>query len=217
MKNISLLGIGNNTSVFIDLAMDCGYEIDGLYHYNNSRTGEYINGFKILGSYEDLLEKKDLTNHNVLLTMGNNKIRFNLAEKIRSKGGVTPQIIHPTAIISRFSKIGEGVTISAFSYIQANTYIGKDTMILSGVNVSHDNRIGRACFLAGGVTIGAFTTLEDFVFVGQGAITISKKVEKIGENAFIAAGALVTNSVNSNRLVVGVPARTKAYRSQDNE
>lgn len=217
MKTINLLGIGNNTSVFIDLAMDCGYDIAGLYHYNDSRTGEYINGYKILGSYDDLLEMEDLTHNNFLMTMGDNKIRLNLAEKIRSRGGVTPRVIHPTAVISRFSEIAEGVTISAFSYVQANTFIGKDTLILSGVNVSHDNRIGKACFLAGGVTIGAFTTLEDFVFVGQGVITISKKVERIGENAFIAAGALVTNSVDSNRLVIGAPARAKACRNQDNE
>ena len=39
-KEIYILGIGHNTSVYIDLAEACGYEIKGLYHYNGDRTGD---------------------------------------------------------------------------------------------------------------------------------------------------------------------------------
>lgn len=39
-KDLYALGIGHNSPVFIDLALACGYSIAGLYHYNNTRTGE---------------------------------------------------------------------------------------------------------------------------------------------------------------------------------
>ena len=39
-KEIYALGIGHNTPVSIDLAESCGYKIAGLYHYNDTRTGE---------------------------------------------------------------------------------------------------------------------------------------------------------------------------------
>ena len=207
MKKIYLLGVGHNTPVFIDLAEHCGWEVSGLFHYNGERTGEVVNGFSILGSFDELFRKSDLSGSHFLLTMGDNRIRGEIAQKIRTLGGSTPALIHPTAVVSRFAHIAEGVTISAFSYLQANSKIGKDTIILSGVNISHDNRIGKSCFIAGGATIGAYTHVGDFVFVGQGAMTVSDKVKQIGDCAFIGAGSLVTKSVPPQTSVAGRPAK----------
>lgn len=207
MSNIYLLGIGHNTPVFMDLAEQCGFDIAGLYHYNDQRTGEIEHGYPILGSFEDLLALDNLSDMNFLLTMGDNLIRTEMAEKIRSKEGQTPSVIHPTAVISRFAKIAEGVVVSPFTYIQADSKIGKDTVILSGVNISHNNSIGEGCFLAGGSTIGAYTRVGNYVFVGQGVLTISEKVRNIGENAFIGAGTLVTKPIAPNARVFGRPAR----------
>ena len=60
LKEIYALGVGHNTSVFINLAEACGYAIKGLYHFNDVRTGEIDHGFEILGSFEDLLSKPTL-------------------------------------------------------------------------------------------------------------------------------------------------------------
>ncbi|MFW6275715.1 MAG: transferase, partial [bacterium] len=144
---------------------------------------------------------------NFLLTMGDNKIRTDVAEKLRNKGGKVPTLIHPTTVISRFVKINDGVCISAFSHIQADTVIGQDTVILSGVNISHNNTIGKCCFVAGGATVGAYTNVGNFVFIGQGAMIISSKVKSIGEYAFIGAGSLVTKAINKKDKVAGRPAK----------
>lgn len=207
MREIFLLGVGHNTSVFIDLAEHCGYRIKGLYHYNDEKSGELLHGIPILGSFEKLFYEMDLSGRNFLLTMGDNLIRSEIADKLRSRGGQTPFLIHPTAVISRFANIQEGVSVSPFSYVQANSTIGRDTIILSGVNISHDNTIGKGCFIAGGATIGAYTVLEDFVFIGQGVLTVSEKVKYIGKNSLVGAGALVTKPIEPNIVVAGRPAK----------
>ena len=208
MKEIYALGVGHNTPVFIDLAEACGYRIVGLYHYNDSRTGEYDHGFEILGSFDDLLSAPTLFEKNFLLTMGDNKIRAELSEKILEKGGNIPSLVHPTAVFSRFARIAEtGVYISPFVYVQADSSINKNTIVLSHVNISHNTTIGKNCFLAGNATVGAYTIVEDGVFIGQGALSISGKVSKIGRNAYIAARALITKDVPENVVVVGAPAR----------
>lgn len=207
-KNIYVLGVGHNTPVFIDLALACGYRILGLYHYNEERTGKKDHGFDIIGSFDDLFSKKDLAGMNFLLTMGDNKIRSELSDKIIANGGIVPTLIHPTAIISNFATISPvGVYISPFVYVQADTEIGDNTVILSHVNISHTNKIGKNCFIAGGATIGAYTTIEDFVFVGQGALTISSKVNVIGHHAYIGARSLLTHDVHCGQVVAGSPAR----------
>ena len=212
VQKIYALGVGHNTPVFIDLAEQCGYEISGLYHYNGQRTGEMDHGFQILGSFDDLFSKGNLRGQNFLLTMGDNYIRSQLLERILCYGGNVPSIFHPTAVISRFAKISQiGVYISAFSHIQADTVIDSGTVILSGVNISHTNKIGKYCFIAGGATVGAYTTMEDYVFVGQGALSISGKVRVIGTNAYVGARSLLTDSVEANTVVAGSPARIVKY------
>lgn len=207
-KEIYALGIGHNTPVFIDLAMDCGYTIAGLYHYNNERTGEIDHGFQIIGSFDDLFAQKDLTGKNFLLTMGDSNIRESLAKRITSLGGKVPSIIHPTAVISRFAQISpNGVYISAFSFVQADSIVRDNTVILSHVNISHTTTIGRSCFIAGGATVGAYTEVEDHVFIGQGALTISGKTKVIGHHSYVGARALATKPVAPFSIVAGFPAR----------
>ncbi len=207
MKDIYVLGIGHNTPVFIDLAEACGYTIVGLYHYNSSRTGEVDHGYTVLGSTEDLLQESSLEGKQFVLSMGDNIIRAKLSSKIKALGGSIPALIHPSCVVSKFTNISDGVYISAFSYIQADTTIGENTIILSGVNISHTNIIGKNCFIAGGSTIGAYTTMKDFVFVGQGVLTISSKVSEIGEYSYIGAGSLVTKSVEPHSVMMGRPAK----------
>lgn len=212
MKKIYALGVGHNTPVFIDLALDCGYEIVGLYHYNGDKTGEVDHGYKILGSFDDLFSRKSLQGLNFLLTMGDSKIRTELSKKIISKGGLVPTLIHPTSIISKFAKISDvGVYISAFSFVQADSFVGDNTVILSHVNISHTTHIGKGCFLAGGSIIGAYTNMEDNVFIGQGALSISGKVATIGHDAYVGARSLLTKNVPPNTVVAGIPAKVIKY------
>lgn len=212
MKKIYALGVGHNTPVFIDLALDCGYEIVGLYHYNGDRTGEVDHGYKILGSFDDLFSRKSLQGQNFLLTMGDSKIRTELSKKIIDRGGFVPTLIHPTSIISRFAKISDvGVYISAFSFVQADSSIGDNTVILSHVNISHTTHIGKGCFLAGGSIIGAYTNMEDNVFIGQGALSISGKVATIGHGTYVGARSLLTKDVPPNTVVAGIPAKVIKY------
>ena len=207
-KEIYALGVGHNTPVFIDLAEACGYKIVGLYHYNNERTGETDHGFQILGSFDDLWNMPTLKGLNFLLTMGNNEIRADICKRILSLNGNVPSLIHPTAIISRFAKISSvGVYISPFTYVQADSSIDSNTILLSHVNISHTTHIGKNCFIAGGATIGAYTTVEDYVFVGQGSLSISGKVNKVGTGSYIAARSLLTHDVPPQKMAIGAPAK----------
>lgn len=207
-NKIFILGVGHNTPVFINLAYDCGYDVVGLYHYNGERTGEIDHGVKIIGSFDDLFSEGDLNQKCFMLSMGDNIIRAQLSDRILSLNGKIPSMIHPTAVISKFTSIDSvGVYISPFTYVQADTEIGKNSIILSGVNISHTNKIGENCFIAGGSTIGAYTEVEDFVFVGQGVLTISSKVSRIGHHAYIGAGSLLTKSVQPYNVVCGRPAK----------
>ena len=207
MTDIYILGVGHNTIVIIDLVETCGYKVAGLYHYDDSRTGESYFGYQILGSFADLYSRKDLSKMNFALSQGDNEIRCEAFKQIKQRGGNIPTIIHPSAVVSRFSTLGEGVIIHANVVIDPDTKIGDDSVISFNAGICHTTCLGNHCYLSPYAMLGAYTKVEDFVFMGINASTISGKVDVIGKKSIIGAGALVNKSVEKNSIMIGCPAK----------
>ncbi|WP_322933477.1 NeuD/PglB/VioB family sugar acetyltransferase [Bacteroides sp. CG01] len=206
-REIYVLGVGHNTSVYLDLVEACGYTIKGLYHYNDERVGELDHGYPILGSFDDLFSLNSLEGMNFALSQGDNKIRANIFEKIIEKKGNVPTLIHPSAIVSKYAQVGNGVIIHANSVISPDVVIGDDSVISSNDLITHGSKIRTHCFVASNVVLGANVDMHDFAFIGSGAVVISGKVSSIGRRALIGAGAVVTKNVGANECVAGNPAK----------
>lgn len=210
-KAIYILGIGGSTPVFIDLALSCGYEIKGLYHYNDDRTGEIEHGYPILGSFADLF-KTDIKGKSFLLSQGDMRIRQDITNKIISLEGKVPTLIHPTAEISSFAKISDmGVVIGAKCVIQADAEIKANAVLWDMALVCHQTLIGNYVFIGPKALVGAHLLVNDFAFIGQGSLLISGKVERVGNDALVGAGAVVTKRIPSKAVVAGNPARIIKY------
>ncbi len=207
MDDIYILGVGNNTAVYIELVEQCGYNLKGLFHYNNERTGEIYHGYRILGSYDDLFANESLKGMNFALSQGDNQIRGEVFNKILDKRGNIPTIISASAQVSRFAKLGQGVIVHMNTVVHPDVTIGNNTVLSYNVSVTHTSNIGSNCYLSFGAKIGAYVNIEDYVFVGISAIVISGKVERIGEYSYIGAGSVITKSVDSCSVLAGNPAR----------
>jgi UDP-perosamine 4-acetyltransferase len=205
-KTVYILGVGRNTIVTIDLAESCGYTIGGLFHYLDDRTGEDYFGHRIIGSNRELFTK-DLNGMSFAISVGDNTIRFELYNRILQLGGNIPLLIHPTAVISKYSKVRAGSQIYAYSVIDPNTVIEENTIISSKSCVLHGCRIGKNCFLAPDAVLGANTVVEDFTMIGLNATIISNKANMLGSHSVIGASAVVTKPVEKNKVVAGIPAR----------
>lgn len=58
---------------------------------------------------------------------------------------MTNQKIHPTAIVGDSVKLGNGVSIGAYSVIEGNVEIGDGTRLVSHVSISGNTKIGKNC------------------------------------------------------------------------
>lgn len=207
-SGIYVVGIGDNSAVYIDLAEVLNIPIAGLVDYNSDRVGENFLDYRINSCTKELLSvKNSLAGYNFALSMGDNSIRAELAKKIREKGGCTPTLIHPTASVSRHAHIEEGVVIHANVTIQANCTVKKDSVISSGTVLIHGATIGNGCYIAANATVGADVIVEDQVFIGLGAVIVSKKVSSIARESLIGAGAIVVRSVDERSVMIGNPAK----------
>ena len=130
--------------------------------------------------------------------------RQKLVEDIRSRFGITCcTLVHPTAYISPWSSLANGVFIGAGTIIGAGTELGEHVYVGQQVSVGHDTMVEPYARLQPGCNLGGHVHVGYGATVGMGASVIQEL--EIGPGAFIAAGAVIIQDVPERALVAGVP------------
>ncbi len=117
------------------------------------------------------------------------------------------QLIHPTAYVSPYAKIGQGVFIGAMSVISPSCVLMDHVFVNRGVTVGHDTILHEYVRLNPGSNIAGHVEIFDGAMIGLGASVLEELV--IGREAVVAAGSVVIKDVNEKTLVAGVPAVVK--------
>ena len=99
------------------------------------------------------------------------------------------------------AQVGERVLIQTGVYVTGGSLVEDDVFLGPGVLTTNDHTMGR--HVSGERLLGP--TFRRACRVGGGAVLVPGVV--IGEEAFVAAGALVTRDVGEREVVMGVPAR----------
>jgi acetyltransferase-like isoleucine patch superfamily enzyme len=109
-------------------------------------------------------------------------------------------------------QVAGGVVICAGSILTVNIEVHEHAQINLDCTVGHDAVIGAYATLSPGVHISGNVTLERRAFFGTGAVTVNGlpgRPLKIGEDAVIGAGAVVTRDIEAGITAIGVPARRR--------
>jgi UDP-2-acetamido-3-amino-2,3-dideoxy-glucuronate N-acetyltransferase len=147
---------------------------------------------------------------------------------------------HPNAIVES-GKVGKDTRIWAFVHILPQAVIGADCNLCDHVFVENDVVVGDRVTIKSGVQLWDGVRLEDDVFIGPnvtftndpfprskqypqeylktvvergasvGANATLLPGVRVGQNAMVGAGAVVTKDVPPNSIVVGNPARIVNY------
>jgi len=84
--------------------------------------------------------------------------------------------IHPTAVISEKAKLGENVSVGAYTVIEDGVTVGDNTVIFPQCYIGKDVTIGKNCYIYPQVVIREDCILKDYVILQAGA--------KIGSDGF---------------------------------
>jgi sugar O-acyltransferase (sialic acid O-acetyltransferase NeuD family) len=209
MERVAIIGAGGFAREVLDVIEAANedrarYEVAGyIVDLQYGSPGTLVNDRPILGGFDWLARhSKDLL---VICGVGPSHHRYRLVERARSLGCRFFSAIHPTAVLTRWVSVGQGVVVAAGSVFTNQIRIGDHTHVNLHCSIGHDVVIEDFVTLAPGVHVSGNVTLARGAFVGTGASIIERL--RIGEWSIVGAGSTVVTEVSANTTVVGVPAR----------
>ena len=208
MKNIILIGASDHCRYTIDIIeQENKYKIVGLLD-KNLPAGEFYGGYEVLGYLDDIVEIMFQQGAlGGLVAIGDNFTRKSIVADIIKKIPDFKFInaIHPSVIIGKEVTIGWGSVIMAGVIINNNCRIGNHTFLATKSSIDHDSSLGEFSSLSPGVTTGGRVLIGTCTAIGIGATILHYK--NIGNFSVVGGNSLVTKDIGNNILAFGIPAK----------
>ena len=146
-------------------------------------------------------------------------------------------IVCTGAVLFAGARIGRGTIVGDQAHVRELAVIGEGSVVGRGSAVGAEARIGSRVRIQTSAWLTSWTVVEDDVFIGPGVMTMNDNTMarllpatelrgptlrracrigggvlllpgiEVGEEAFVAAGAVVTKDVPARARIAGVPAR----------
>ncbi|NCC87992.1 MAG: acetyltransferase [Clostridia bacterium] len=207
-KKILLVGGGGHCKSVLDsILLINDYSEIGIVD-KAENIGTKVCNIPIIGCDNDLPRLYEDGYKHAFLTLGSigNPIRrielFTMLEKI---GFIIPNILDPSAVISKFVSMEKGIYVGKNAVINNGASLERCTIINTSVTIEHDciikgfAHIASSAVLCGGVKIGANTHI--------GAKSAVKQYVKIGDNSIIGMGSNVLQNIGDFMLAYGNPCK----------
>lgn len=205
MQKIVFLGAGGIAIVAAEIARSLGFEIVGFLDDTTERHGTAFCDAKILGSFRMLPELRERGIENAVVAFGNCLGRLKVAQEALSIGFTLPNLIHPSAIISRHAMISHGAIMMPGTIVNAGTRIGSNIILNTAASIDHDCTIGDGVHVGPGSRLSGLVRVGAATYIGVGS-TIRESIN-IGSNVMIGAGSLVLKDIPDDVVAYGSPAK----------
>ena len=205
MKDLIIVGAGGFGRELLQWCKDINkqqptWKLKGFIDDNSKALYGYECDYNVIGSIKDW---KPSDNEEFALAVAEPHLKEKIVSILKDKGANFTSIIHPRAIVSDFSKIGEGIILYPNTTIGPNTIIGNFTTIFSGV--------GHDAIIEDFVTISSMCDICGHAFIGKRTFLASHAVvipsKKIGSDCYIGAGSVVIKNIPPNSRTFGNPAK----------
>jgi len=178
-------------------------EFLGFVDDDPAKAGRVVLGYPVLGPRHWLSGRERAVE--VLLGIGEPRIRKSLASSLTNAGHRFATLVHPSVQSTPWVSMGEGTLVMAGCTLTVEVRLGRHVVLNPRCSVAHDVIVGDFSYLSPGVNLAGAAIIEDGVHLGTGATVLPHR--RVGRGAVVGAGAVVTRDVPPGEVFVGVPAR----------
>lgn len=207
---ILILGDGGHSLGIQEALLDIGFKTEQLGIVDLTDHEESIFGIRVIGKDEDL---PDLAAHGwkkAVIGVGsveNTGIRHQLTDKLENAGIELMTVAAPGALVSRQTRLGQGVYVAKGAIIQPDTEIGEMAIINTGAVIEHNCQVGAYSHVSSGAVLTGNVTIGHDSFIGAGSVV--RHGIRIGDKCVIGAGSTVVKDIPDDCVAYGNPCRIR--------
>ncbi|MDA1611748.1 acetyltransferase [Bacillus cereus] len=210
MKDIVVIGSGGFSKQVIEIIEQLNlikpeYKLLGIVDDNKSLVGTEVLGYEVIGDTDYIKKLSKQQKIQGVIAIADGEIREHISKKLNNVQWIN--LIHPSAVVSNYTKLGEGNIICAGVVINPECKMGNHSHINIGSTLGHDVLMLDYVTVMPGSKVSGNVNLKSKSMVGTGATIIQGLT--IEENVVLGAGTVVTKNTKPNYLYVGVPAKEK--------
>ncbi|TFD91465.1 NeuD/PglB/VioB family sugar acetyltransferase [Cryobacterium serini] len=206
MTELLLVGAsGLAREVLILLRNHPEYAPIGILDDLPGQRGTTVGGVSVLGSLDEV------TRHpaaRVLICVGRGEARARIADRLLALGVTEDRyvsLVHQSVEVPEGCRIGSGSIVLAGVVLTADVILGRHTVVMPQVTLTHGDRVDDFVTLCAGVTLGGDVSIGSGAYLGMNA-AVRERV-RIGPGAVLGMGSAVLENVPDRETWVGVPAR----------
>jgi len=209
LSGILIYGAGGHGRVVADvIERQAKNRVAGFIDDNPQLWGREVLGYRVLGGFATLADTGSSCCP-IVIAIGDNQIRKELAKRLDACGYSFATAIHPSAQIARDVRIEPGAMVMANVAINPGARIGAHVIVNTGAILDHDCVIHDFVHISPAAALAGNVVVEEGAHIGVGGSVLPNV--RIGAYSTVGAGAVVTMNVAPGLIVVGVPAKPKKF------
>jgi sugar O-acyltransferase (sialic acid O-acetyltransferase NeuD family) len=175
-----------------------GFVDDGVPPGTIRNDAEILGG----GEYLDALSEPC----SVVIGFADPKAKAETCRRLRDNPMISyPNIIHPSASVSGYASLGEGVVISPDCVVSIDAKIGNFVFLNYRAMIGHDSTVGSFTSVMPSVAVSGNVEIGERCMLGVGSLILQGV--KITAGAMVGMGSVVLSDVSGDTSVFGNPAR----------
>ena len=193
-NKLIIFGAGGHGKVIADIASLNDYR--EIVFLDDDESIKECGGYPVVGKISGGLEMDG----DKIVAIGNHEIRERIQKRIK-----VVTLIHPSAIIAKDVRIGDGTVVMAGAVINPGAVIGNGCIINTSSSVDHDCSLEDYVHISVGAHVCGTVCIGPHTWIGAGSVINNNLT--ICSNVMIGSGAVVVSNIVEPGTYIGVPAK----------
>lgn len=210
LQKIIIVGAGGHASSVANVAQSAGYDIVAFVDKN--KAGQNFMGRDVVAECSAI---ESWFNFFLAIAIGDNFTRQHVYQDLNACCPTLkyPVLVHRSATISNYSKIGAGTIVMPGALVGPNSVVGKFCLLNTRSSIDHDTTMLDFSSLAPGAVTGGKVSIGLRSNVAIGATLINGV--SIGDDTIVGANSLLNSNLPDNVVAYGHPAKIVRHRKSD--